>query len=485
MPLRTYPGRLLLAAAVSSALVLVVTGTVAGYLLSEQARTVESLSEDIGSRGAAINIEATVNNLIALHQGGQGGSRDVGPLLAQMEADVTEINRYADKEDEIVLAKRVTGKFVKYLDLARAAPPGPTGAGELADFLRREMLPAIQALRRYNGERLVESEREHRQALNRMAWGTLAVGGLGSVAGLVFGFGLARSLRRTIHQFLVRVQGASELLGPEAPTVEWERVGEPLRDGGEDLLRKVGQVVQRLQQREREVRRAERLAALGQLAAGLAHEVRNPLTSALLLLETGRKDPAAGGLTPEDLELIEQELHRIERSVQEFIDFARPPKLERAPCDLAAVAREAVALVRGRADLQTVAVRLTVPDRPLVLPADRDQVRQVLLNLVLNALDVMPNGGELAVAVTPGPAGAVELAVADTGPGISAAMQPRLFEPFATGKETGLGLGLVVSKRIVEEHGGTIVGENQPGGGAQFTVRLPGPEEKEGAGTAA
>ena len=471
MTLRSYPGRLLLATAVSSGIVLAVSGTVAYHLQREQARTVELLSEDIGSRGAAINLEATLNNLIALHQ---QGARDVEPLHAQFRSDLMEIERYADQQEERELARRVADRFDEYLDQWRAAPPGPAASSELAGYLRRDLLAAVQDLRAYNGRRLVASEQDHRRSLRDMVWGTLLVGVLGSFAGLLFGYGLARSLRRTIHQFLVRVQGASERLGLEVQAVEWEPVGEPIRDGGEALIRRVEQVVEKLQQKEREVRRAERLAAVGQLAAGVAHEIRNPLTAALLLLETARKDPVVGGLTDEDLTLIEQELLRIERSLQTFLNYARPPKLERAACDPAAVVRDALALVRGRTDQQRVAVTATGPDVPSVLTADREQLRQVVLNLVLNALDAMPHGGTLAVAVTPDEAGGVvELTVADTGPGIPAHIRPRLFEPFVTGKETGLGLGLVVSKRIVEEHGGTIRGENRPGGGACFTVRLP------------
>jgi two-component system sensor histidine kinase HydH len=159
--------------------------------------------------------------------------------------------------------------------------------------------------------------------------------------------------------------------------------------------------------------------------------------------------------------------------LQTFLDFARPPKLSRTAADLGPLPDHVASLVRGRAARQRVEVRVDRPPGPVVVPADADQVRQVLLNLVLNALDVMPAGGGLDVRLC-GPAdGWVELSVADTGPGVAADMLPRLFEPFVSDKEAGLGLGLSVSRRIVEDHGGTIQAYNRDVGGACFVVRLP------------
>src|SRR5262249_12136018 len=161
------------------------------------------------------------------------------------------------------------------------------------------------------------------RSLRRMTWGLALVGGLGSIAGLVLGYGLARSMRRTIHQFLLRVQGATDMLGQEIQAVEMPRGGEPFDDTPDHLLRRVETVVGRWQRQERGVRRADRRATVGQPAAGAAHETRTPLPSAFPLLEASRKAPPCGGLTADDLELVESELHRIEQSLQTFLDFAR------------------------------------------------------------------------------------------------------------------------------------------------------------------
>lgn len=464
--LRTYPGRVLFVSTTGSVLVLLVCGTVAFYLEREQSRTAGVLSENIGSRRAAADLEEALLDLIALEQ---KEGKDLESLHERIAGHLATIEELADKEQERVLAAQAVNGFEAYLAAWRSGRP----VDERIRLLRGDPLTACQELRNFNAGQIEESSRDHLRALRRMTWGLGLVGGLGSVAGLVLGYGLARGLQRTIHRFLVRVEGASELLGQELPPVEWEPKHAPQDDVADALARRVEQVVGRLQQREREVRRAERLAALGQLAAGVAHEIRNPLTSVILLLETCRKDPAAGGLTDEDLDLIEQELHRIERSLQAFLDYSRPPEPRRAPADFGAIVRDALALVRPRAEQQRVAINLKLAEKPVPLHADAEQLRQVVLNLLLNSLDALPQGGSVDVVVSSPADGVAELTVEDTGPGIAADQIPRLFEPFASTKDTGLGLGLVVSKRIVEDHGGTIRGANRPTGGASFTVRLP------------
>lgn len=466
MSLRRYPTRLLAFAALSSLTLIGLSGMVSLYLYREQGRTADSLQENIGSRGAAINLEVTLHNLAALHE---RQLRDVEPLLEQVQTDLNEIERFADKVRERELVHEIVESFGKYSQFRREGVP----PGALAELLREQTIPKVEALRVFNGLELRQSEEDHRRSLRLMAWGLTVVGILGSAAGMFLGYGLARGMRRTIHQFLVQIQGASDLLGQEVSTIEWQRPGDLTQDAADGLLNRVEQTVLKLQQREREIRRAERMAALGQLAAGVAHEIRNPLTSAILLLETSRKDPSAGRLTDEDLDLIVTELHRIEQLLQQFLDYARPPTLERTDVDVGALIEDVLNLVRGRCERQRVEVKFNTVAKVDHLDADREQLRQVFVNLILNALDVMPNRGILEILMQEGSNEFLEIIVADSGPGIAPDIQPRLFEPFASGKKTGLGLGLVVSRRIIEDHGGTIQGANRLGGGAKFVLRLP------------
>ena len=245
------------------------------------------------------------------------------------------------------------------------------------------------------------------------------------------------------------------------------------------IAREIGTLVERLQHSQREVLRGAQLAAVGQLAAGLAHEQRNPLMAMKILVQSARSGPAPQGLSGRDLEVLEEEITRLEGSIRTVLDFARPSDPEKAPVDARGVVEQTVCLIAARAQRQGVRLGCELPARPLVLEADPGQLRQVLLNLLVNALDVVPLGGSVRVgadgpAPRPGRPGRwLALWVADTGPGLPADVGDRIFDPFVTSKETGTGLGLSICRRIVEAHGGEIGAANGPGGGAVFTVHLP------------
>ncbi len=208
----------------------------------------------------------------------------------------------------------------------------------------------------------------------------------------------------------------------------------------------------------------------------MAHEIRNPLTGVKLLVEAALREKNCKPLTAEDLRVIHREIGRLEQIVQGLLDLSRMPPPQRAACDLCDVVRQAAELVRLRADQQHVELDLRLGGEPIDGLVDRGQLHRVLVNLLLNALDGMPQGGVLAVTLEAPPGRDVYLTVTDTGAGISPEVFPRLFMPFTTTKPTGTGLGLSISRRIVEEHGGRISASNRPEGGACFAVTLPGSE---------
>jgi signal transduction histidine kinase len=227
----------------------------------------------------------------------------------------------------------------------------------------------------------------------------------------------------------------------------------------------------------RRAQQAERLAAAGTLTAGLSHEIRNPLNAASLQLNVlERRVKKLPGETQgpllEPLRLVQDEIHRLERILQDFLQFARPRVVEPRPVDLTVVVDKVFGLLSGTAEHGKVKLeRELAPGLPPI-SGDEEQLRQVLMNLVLNAMEAMPQGG-LVRATARRAEEQVELVVEDSGPGIPAEERERVFEPFFTTKASGSGLGLPLVHAIITQHGGTITIGEAPGGGAQFVVRLP------------
>ena len=232
--------------------------------------------------------------------------------------------------------------------------------------------------------------------------------------------------------------------------------------------------------------RSERLAALGRRVAEVVHEVRNPLVPVktfLDLLASGRDDPE---LRTGLLEVARDELERVLRLLDALLAQAAGPPEAEATCDAGASCDagellEAVRRLLGpRAAEADVRLELALPAELPPLAIGPDALRQVLLNLALNALDATPPGAAMMLrARRLGPA--VEIAVDDCGPGIPAALRPRLFEPFSAGRsDRPGGLGLWITRRLVEQAGGTLVAEDRPGGGTRLRLRLPSASEAGG-----
>ena len=445
-------------------------------LFHQHATIAGVFQENVASRRAAVELEECLQDLIALEH---AHVKTVTPLHDRAREHLLSITRYADEPREQVLAARMTEMFEVYLRRWEELPPPEdsryeSAVREVTRFLETQVLAPCTEFRLYNGVRLEEITAEHERVLNQLAWGMAGVGGLGAIAGIVLGFGVARAWSRSISRLQVQIRDAAGKLGTDLPEIVLTEEGGfgELHEEVDRLSSRIEKVVQELQDREREVVRAEQLAAVGQLAAGVGHEIRNPLTSIKMLVQAGLEGGDQPRLTAEDLTVIEGEIRRMERSLQMFLDFARPPKPERRSIDLLNVVEAVLGLIRGRAEKQHVATRLEAPRGPITLTADAGQIQQVLVNLSLNALDAMPSGGTLTVAVR-GIGKQVVVEVSDSGPGIPRELMGRLFQPFITTKETGLGLGLVISRRIVEDHGGVIAAANRPGGGATFTIRLP------------
>jgi len=245
-----------------------------------------------------------------------------------------------------------------------------------------------------------------------------------------------------------------------------------------ELAETLAETNRRLEQVQEEARRAERLAALGQLSAGLAHEIRNPLGvikgSAEML---NRKLQTTDTVTAELAGYISSEVNRLNTIVSRFLDFARPHELDLHPQEIPGLVDRALKAVRDRwPEAQVQVERHYAENLPLV-PVDGDLCEQVFTNLFLNAYEAMgAKGGKLqvriAVAHSDGRPG-VEVEVEDSGPGVAPELRGQIFNPFFTTKTSGVGLGLSIVSKIVDDHRGRIRLASEPGKGACFQVFLP------------
>jgi signal transduction histidine kinase len=230
---------------------------------------------------------------------------------------------------------------------------------------------------------------------------------------------------------------------------------------------------------------ATRLADIGQLAAGVAHEINTPLASIALRAEgllRSADDPALHAIPsfknfPRYLKTIEDEIYRCKKIVSALLDFSRSRRPEVRPTDLNALCEQATDLVGHQMQLKRVKLSLDLARGLPAIPADEGQIRQVLIALLMNALDASSEGGTIAVTTQGGPEGRVHLTVADSGAGIAPEHLDKIFNPFFTTKPTGqgTGLGLAVCHGVVTAHGGEIRVESHVGRGTRFSVELPVP----------
>lgn len=320
---------------------------------------------------------------------------------------------------------------------------------------------------------------------------TMTILGLcGATAGVLWGLAAARGIGRSLVELTVPIKNAagqlSEAVGPLTVHSHWDF--NELPNVVDQMAVQVGEVIEQMRASERRAMRSEQLAAVGQLSAGMAHELRNPLTSMKLIVQKARKGAsgnAGEGMSQRELEILEEEIDRLERVVGGILDYARPPQAHFNRTDLVDVVQRSVELVGDRFRRRGVRLEADLPKEPRYFNGDPSQLRQVLLNLLLNALDMSESGKSVRIcyrakqtklraadgAQLAGDIHVVE--VVDQGAGLPKDPNLDIFEPFVSTKETGLGLGLSISRRIVEAHQGSLDASNGSNGGAVFRIELP------------
>lgn len=329
------------------------------------------------------------------------------------------------------------------------------------------------------GTGLIALDREHRiTAFNRAAeeiTGVAASQAIGRLWSALIGNDIALEPVETLidnnRRASTRHEGA--LRRPDGTTVPVRMTFSALRSGeGERLgLISACEDLSTIREMESRMRQADRLATVGRMAANIAHEIRNPLASL-----TGAIEVLTSPLTADDArdrlsQIVARESARLNHIIKNFLEYARPAPLSIAIFDVAAAAEEILLLLEHRASPDSLKVIRDFAS-PIPWPVDAQQFRQILWNLCLNAVEAMPDGGELRVsAAVHGQA--LEVSVSDTGDGIGAGDLSHVFEPFFSTKPEGTGLGLALVHRIIQDHGGEIDVRSTPGLGTTFTLTLP------------
>lgn len=270
------------------------------------------------------------------------------------------------------------------------------------------------------------------------------------------------------------------VIGPRAPGHEvdleevldaWHTATLRLERTHETLCGEVARLTRELEIKNRELARKNRLADLGQMASHVAHEVRNSLVPVSLYMSLLRRRLSDDSGNLEVLAKIEAGFNALDATVNDLLNFTAHRNPHWQTFLVGDLVSEVCESLEPQLEAQMIDVDLDVPPNTL-LTADREMIRRALLNLVLNAIDVMPDGGSLVITSYDSPRG-FELEVADSGPGLTEEVKRRAFEPFYSTKQNGTGLGLAIVYHVAEAHGGTVVAQNCPEGGAAFTIKIP------------
>lgn len=456
------------------------------YINRLQADLARAVRQDAAGMEAAVELQVQlrhlrVHSLVLMADTTADRRAVVKGDLERVDKALAAILLTASTPDDVEQANKITHEYEQYranLGLERLK----LTTGTMQDVAKwsdthhmSDLINSCRALADLQRDRMRESvDRNEAQSLwaGRVLFGLGIAGVLG---GLLSGYVTARILTQRVAQLSVRVQAVHARLDQEvgAMTVRAPADLGELDQQLERITNRVSAVCQRLQEQERSLLRAEQLAALGQLAAGVAHEVRNPLTGVKLLLQAAVQSNDPTPLTFERLQLLLQEVGRIERTVQGLVDFGLRPPLAQRSEDLVGVIRAAIDVAQSRAEAKAVSIHFRPQTESIVTMMDRDRILSLLTNLLFNAIEATPPNSIVEIAAFVDAQGIINVSVSDRGEGIHASIADKLFTPFATTKKSGSGLGLTIARRVAEEHGGTLDASSAPEGGACFTLRIP------------
>jgi signal transduction histidine kinase len=329
-----------------------------------------------------------------------------------------------------------------------------------------------------NEQAIYEENIRRNNEIIRTSINALGIGG--TILGLVLGWLIARIILNPIYKLVLKVRGASgsELVEhiKMTPGKELEELDLHINR----MISRINKAHDDLEKNRQLLERSTKLAAIGRIAPAIAHEIRNPLAAIKMLIFSMKSEPDINKEKQQDLDIIVKEIDRMEGFLQNFLKYARPAKPQMQNVSVVPVIRETIQLMAPKLRQNNIDVIENFQQESLEIMADTGQLKQVLINLMLNAIDSMNKGGRLTLSTQidkPGdqqdPKPFLQIRISDTGYGISDEIKESLFDPFVKGTDQGIGLGLSISQRIAELHHGWIEADNNPEKGATFTIHLP------------
>jgi len=452
-----------------------------------------AVSSVIGSKVAVLNVSQELESSLAMQRGLlsyyyiDGNSEWLAQLdqhRYEFENWLKKAREFADSDRQRELLNDIESKYVRYTDLReRVIDLYKAGKREQGYALHKEVRNPFYAIR------------DLCEQFKQMQYGRVIAIANGIRLKVTF-FDVAASIAMvcalglgiTLGVLLLsRVLVPIRLLAFAADRNGGVSLDEP--DEVKALGKKIQGLVESidttrvaLEQSREHLLQSEKLAQIGKLAAGVAHSIRNPLTSVKMRLFSLERTLALSTEQKEDFDVISEEIRHIDTIVGNFLEFSRPPKLKIQKASPSEVVDMALQLLRHRTESYGVTVELMRHGKLPEVNCDPEQLKEVLVNLIVNACEAMGDGGRILITEEEGstePMGrVVVIRVSDTGPGIPEAIKEKIFEPFYTTKQEGTGLGLSIAARIIEEHKGRLSVKGRAGKGTTFTITLPCQEER-------
>jgi len=402
---------------------------------------------------------------------------------AEFDTWLKKARQWTSTDEERRLINEIDALYIRFSyardEVIQLYKEGKREAGfELHQKVRNQFLQLIDLCNRYRVAHERRIDHAHEQIKQRSNLITfLSTFGLVSVMALavVLAYVLFNQILGPIRELALE---ASSAKSDAASTDEVEALSLRFHN----LMADVDQTKTKLKWSREHLQQAEKWALVGKLAAGVAHSVRNPLTSVKMRLFSMERSLNLSSTQKDDFEVISEEIRHIDTILANFLEFSRPPKLKMQKISPSDAVDTAIQLLHHRLESYDVKVHVQREGRLPMTLADPDQLKEVLVNLMVNACEAMVDGGKIRISeevnTSDDAMPAIVISLSDTGPGIPDSIHTKLFQPFFSTKEEGTGLGLSIAMRIVEEHGGWLDLKSTEGHGATFIITLPIREEE-------